>query len=118
MSADAVKMLRDAHDSVRFVRDRNMPQAEPLDDLDWQNINAAGAALGALVDVFPVTPIPATSSLPGPAVRVGMSHTPSQIYSPAGVATALRQIHHRGQLASGDLDVIHAAIRLIEGGAK
>lgn len=97
-----------------FVQNRKAPRDEPLDKTDWENIEAAGHALRTLVNAITATPFPATSSRPGPAVRVEPCHT-STLYSPAGVSMALRQIHHRGQLVPGDRDAIHAAIRLIEG---
>lgn len=107
-------LLDSARRSVGFVAQRNAPRSEPLDDLDWSNIDAARAALCGVAERWPVFPIPATSSRPGPAVRADSSHT-TCIYTPAGVCMALRQIHHRGHLAPGDMDVLHAALRLIEG---
>lgn len=113
MPSDPAHIASQAGKLVGFVAQRNAPKTEPLDELDWQNIMAAAALLRALPAVLPVNTIPAVSSPPGPAAGVEPRHTPP-IYSAAGVTIALRQIHHRGHLVPGDMDTIHAAIRLLE----
>lgn len=83
---------------VSFVANRNAPRTEPLDATDWDNIEAAQAALALM------------AAQPAAAKRPAIT----SVFSSWTTAQALREIHHRGALMEGDRDAIYAAIRLLE----
>lgn len=91
-------MLRATLGLVSFVANRNAPRTEPLDATDWDNIEAAQAALALM------------AAQPAAAARPALT----SVFSAWTTAQALRELHHRGTLAQGDMDAIYAAIRLLE----
>ena len=91
-------MLEAALCRVNLVANRNAPRTDPLDAVDWGNLDAAQGALALI------------AAQPKAAQRPALT----SVFSAWTTAQALREIHNRGALMEGDRDAIYAAVRLLE----
>lgn len=92
--------------AIGFVARRNAPRTEPLDPLDWSNIDGAHEVLrlglsGAALDVESEGPI--------------VPPTVPEVLSAPAVVMGLRSILHKGGTGSYDDRLyIEAAVRLLD----
>lgn len=106
MKVSAARALHAASTAIAFVARRKAPRTEPLDELDWSNIDGAHEVL-RLVQTAPATDVDAEAPVVSPAMP--------EVLSAFAVTLGLRSILHKGMITTPeDRIYIHAAASLLD----